>query len=163
MAVSRRDPGSLPHLARHAMAPYKRICEGSGDVSRMDLQVLVRHLLSMAHAQDRFNAAQRAVAEDSLPGIHGDTHRGGADSIAGTETPSALSATATGDAGTPQSGFAPIDHEHPAGDLGALAGIVESDVTFDGLQVEDGELRRLLEYVYLEVVELEKNLLELLG
>lgn len=51
--------------------------------------------------------------DNSLPGKHGSTHKGGSDNIMGSETPSPIEFGAIGSSGTPQAGAAPIDHIHP--------------------------------------------------
>lgn len=95
-----------------------------------------------------------------LPGLHASTHKGGTDDIAGTTTPSTIEFDAEGDVGTSSSGFAPIDHVHPVSD--DLAGLEDlSDLTTDavyGAAVSDVKVRRLLEEILLESMELEEAL-----
>jgi hypothetical protein len=51
-------------------------------------------------------------ADNSLPGRHALTHMGGSDSVSGSSTPLPVVAGVDGAVGTPQLGFAPIDHQH---------------------------------------------------
>jgi hypothetical protein len=142
-ATTKRKPGMLPKLL--PMLPPDA----------------AEHLKDLAIRQDQINQRLWMCLDNSLPSVHGLSHRGGADNLAGTQTPSTVSLGAVGTPGAAQLGFAPILHVHPLSDdlagLGGLSGVTTSE---DGAAVVDHTTRRMLEQILvtlLDLVDLERN------
>lgn len=126
---------------------------------RKKILPIVLALDTFARLQDIVNRrAYEAVT--NLPAEHASTHKGGSDDVAGTEDPSEVEFGNVADPGDATAGFAPIDHVHPLGDeLESLSGLADvSTDTIDGASVQDVNVRRLLEEIFVLLLDIEKRL-----
>lgn len=149
--TSRRFPPSLtlPQI------PAKETLAGK------DAKVVAEHVDTLWRILLDWQRFLRALADytksapDGLPAPHAFTHKGGDDSVAGTKTPTRITLDADGDVGTAGLGFAPIDHEHPAGsDLASLSALVDLGGGSD-VNVSDVRNRKLLESILEELESME--------
>jgi hypothetical protein len=150
---SRRRPGRLVRIKQLLPSPPK---EGAPlkDVVEY-IKKLPGFLSQIADNQDDLSR-MLWFQTDSLPGKHGLTHMGGDDSIAGDGIVQPVGPPGTdGTRGDPHLGFSPHNHIHEL-DLGPLEDLLDLDGDpVYGTFVTDNKLRRLLEMVYLALLDLE--------
>ena len=110
MTASRRNIGTLPAL----MVAWQRAKAAARPREpNPALDALLMAFDDVARQQEEFN---RRIwdSRESLPSYHADTHKGGEDSVSGRDDPELVQAGTTADRGTPQDGYTPIGHVHPA-------------------------------------------------
>jgi hypothetical protein len=140
----------------------QKVTEEIPENLRSTLLPILTALASFARTQHDIN---RQVWEhlqfNALPSRHSGTHKGGVDSLAGTDDGlvSEITLGVDSDAGIPQRGFAPIDHVHGTENLSLLEDL--EGALFDGnsLLVEDVRTRKLLEHLLLATISLRETLL----
>lgn len=120
---------------------------------------IVNDLVDFSRVQHEINRKIQTSVY-ALPQRHGGTHRGGSDSIAGTTDPTEIQLDTESAIGTPQLGFAPINHNHGTSELHLLTELEGAVVDVrDELAVEDVTSRRILEEILVATINLKQEIL----
>ena len=150
-ATGNRAPGSLPLLLPRIDALAART--GSSKA------VLAPVVLELRAYATQIDILMQRLWDGYLgyPALHGDTHKGGADTLETTLTPTPIALGQTGAIGAPQEGFASSQHVHPTTGLDFLSGFADLSIDAqDGVPVYDQEMRWLLEHILIETMRIRE-------
>ncbi len=106
-----RNPGQIPAVTNLVMQIQEIPVDTLPEKFRPAFKSLVEAIISFARVQHQINHRQWD-RYNSLPSRHASTHKGGDDTVEGSDDPTTIEAGTVASPGTPQSGYAPIDHDH---------------------------------------------------